>query len=410
MKPKRSASRTARTLWSLIFISLLGVGVAFYNAYTARRDAALATGPQSESQRQFFIQASERPDLAVFFKSLSHRQRVEMADNVGRYQDAALAKLIGTCLADFDSQARTELTKSLANIAKVHPDAVAEQLKLGGSFQQLGVQSALKTTGAAAVPVVVKQLTVADARNNAVSFLVDLGDPSVPALIDSLRSDNADVRKAAADALGKIANPQAVEPLTAKYDSSSGDEQIAYLAALSAVGDPRSQSLFVSNLDDETYPLTRRALAGIGLGRIGSPLATEKLWKYADHPDLDFRSQIVSALQLAGDAALRSPDAKPAMIFLVAQHIDTPLATQILRNGLEGQRSIGAVRAADNRPELVPPLVSLLQTTDPNAQGDLVDAIVQSLTTTDQGRKQLERFRNNPLYAGFIVRRERLAG
>ena len=40
------------------------------------------------------------------------------------------------------------------------------------------------------------------------------------------------------------------------------------------------------------FGLVALALAAIGLGRIGSPVAASELWKYADHPDLDFRSQI----------------------------------------------------------------------------------------------------------------------
>jgi hypothetical protein len=395
---------------TLILISLLGVGLGFYNAYTARRDEQLATGPNSENQRRFFVEAAERPDLEAFFKSLKGEERVAMARNIGRYRDPELASLIGKVLGDFDPKARTELTRSLATIAQAHPDKVAEQLKLTGSFQSLGVTRALKTVGPSAIPLVVKQLEVGDARNNAVAYLVGEGEKAVPPLIESLKHENADVRKAAADALGKIGSHTAVPALTAKYGSSTGDEQIVYLAALSAIGAPESEALFVRNLANDKSPLTWRALAALGLGRIGSPHAASVLWKYAEHPDLDFQAQIISALQLAGDASLRSPERKPSLVTEVAHRVDTPLAESLIRQGLTRTATPPQIRAAEGRPTLVPALAAVLHSIDPVSQGDITDAVIQTLGTTPEGEAELAKLEKNPIYAGFVIRRERLAG
>ncbi|HEY0868057.1 MAG TPA: HEAT repeat domain-containing protein [Fimbriimonas sp.] len=394
----------------MIAISAVGVSLGLYNAYNVSRDERLATGPKSEAQREFFVETSKRPDLAAFFKSLNHEQRVAMAKNIGRYDDPELATLIGIVLADFDAEARAELTKSLAKLAQTHPDKVAEQLKLTGSFQSLAVTRALKTIGAEAVPLVVQQLTVADARNNAIAFLVDTGEPAVEPLLAQLDHKELDVRKAAADALGKIGSPRAVSKLTAKYQATTGDEQIAYLAALSAIGSERNQSLFVQNIRDEKLPLPNRALAAIGLGRIGNDEAARELWKYVDHPDLDFRGQIVSALQLAGDSALRVPGQRPEDVLQVAEQVRTPLSESLIRRGLENGASAQALRAAERRPALVPQLVAIVRNADPEEDGDVIAAAVEALDTTEQGQAQLKQFESDPAIGGFVARRKHLAG
>ena len=50
---------------------LLGATLALVNVNTNRRDLALATGPKGEAQRTWLIEATDRPDVAQFFKNLS---------------------------------------------------------------------------------------------------------------------------------------------------------------------------------------------------------------------------------------------------------------------------------------------------------------------------------------------------
>jgi hypothetical protein len=145
-------------------ISGLGVVLAVTNAITAQNDVRMATGTVGDAQKRFFVEAADRPDIAIFFKGLAPDQRLKMSQSVGEYDDPKIAVLIGKLLADFDFVAREALTDSLVKLVKKQPKAVAEQLALKGSFQQLAVAKALATLGPTSAPFAAATLTNADAK------------------------------------------------------------------------------------------------------------------------------------------------------------------------------------------------------------------------------------------------------
>ncbi len=388
-----------------------------WNGYTTRRDVAIATGPQSEAQRQFFIDASERPDISEFFKKvLTHEQRVEMAQNIGRYNDPQLAKLCTTLLADFDAEARTALAASLLHVAGTHPDAVAAQLNATGSFQLLAISKALSSCGPRAYPLEVKQLAAADARNNAEANLVAAGPAAVPYILPELDNADKDTRLAAADTLGKIGDRAAVAKLEQKLEDSPAEEKPAYISALAGIGDPSTLDLMSGTLRQVALPTQERAQAALGLGRIGQhesdPIAPAKLlWQFASDPDSAVRSNIVQALRMCGDTALEIPGADEKVRLSVASGLTTPQAMQVIGDDLHnGDLRLDAARAAAGRAALAPNLQLALASLDPYSEGEFADALVQSLLTTEPGRKSLAPDSAHPALAGFIQRRKNLAG
>jgi HEAT repeat protein len=416
-KVKRGAGRAARTLRSLILISALGVILATYNAVALHRDVGLAIGPAGPAQEQFFKDSAERPDITTFFRNLTPGGRLLMSKNIGRYTDPELAKLTGKCLDTFDPAARKALTESLASIAKVHPDAVAILLNLPGSFQQIAIATALRQAGTAPLPLVAKQFSVNDARPNAIAYLVAAGPPAIGPTLPYLADSNKDVRLAAADALGKLRARQAVEPLTRMFHSSNEDERLAYLTALAGIGDPSSEQLMVDTLRDVTLPTPHRAQAALGLGTIGTQSSLTVLWTYADDVDQSLRESAVSALQIAGDAALRlgvveKGEEGKAAVLAVAAGIHTAYADTVIQTALLNQSSsIAAARVAGNRPDLVPILTAHAHRLDSRTQGDLVDSILRALATTVSGRHELsamESASTQPELAALAARRASL--
>src|SRR5580658_11330050 len=125
----------ALTLRSLLFMGGLGAVLIVWNIYALHRDTELATGPKSEAQEAFFVDAADRPDISLFFRKLTAKQRLAMAQDIGRYTDPQLGKLCGTLLGDFDPAARAALADSMGNVAVVHPQEVADQFNQKGSFQ-----------------------------------------------------------------------------------------------------------------------------------------------------------------------------------------------------------------------------------------------------------------------------------
>lgn len=395
--------RLGRTIVSLVVMILFGTVLAVLNVFTARHDLALATGPKSEAQRKWFVEAADRPDLATFFKKLPHADRVAMAKAVGRYDDASLAKLCGILLADFDADARAALTEALKRVAAAHPEAVAEQLKQKGSFQTLGVSEALRTQGERVLPGVVNMLSNADARPAAVAYLVRTGEAAVPVLLPKLDDANKDVRLAAADALGQLRARDAVDPLLKKFQTAPVDERPAYLAALAAVGDPSTEDLMAATLDDPTKPLAERTPAALGLGRIGGGRAARLLWKYAPSDEPAIANAALAALGSVGPPALAVPGVPPLLRIDVATVIEGPEADAALRAALSDPATrLAAVEAAKGRSGLLTDLARLLPVA--RNDGDLAAALVSSLSTSDAGRARLTAYQDDPSLGGFIRR------
>jgi len=383
----------------------LGFVLTLLNVFTSRRDVALATGPKGEAQRAWLVAAADRPDLAQFFKKLSHEDRVAMAQAVGRYDDAPLAKLAGTLLADFDADARAALVKALKEIVVAHPEAVADQLKNKGSFQTLGVSDALRTQGGRVLPAVVTMLANGDARPAAVAYLVQAGQASVAPLLPELADENRDVRLAAADALGQLRAREAVAPLLKKLDAAPPEDRAPYLAALAAIGDPSTEGLMTSVLGDTARPLVERTPAALGLGRIGGAAAAQALWPFASSDDPGLSSAAVAALGVVGSPALVDRAAPPLLRLRVASLIDGPEADNAIRQGLRTPATVlAAIEAAKDRPSLLPDLAALLP--GGRADGGLAAALVAALSATSEGKTRLVVYRGDPTYAGFIERVE----
>jgi HEAT repeat protein len=409
-KPARGASRMARTMRSLMLMGALGASLAAFNVYATGRDMSIATGEEGPRQERFFVQAAERPDIPIFFKGLSPEQRLQMSRNIGRYDQPELATLIGKCLGTFDKDARAALTESLSALAKRHPAAVATQLSLPGSFQQLAVAQALQSAGESVLPVVAERMTDAAARANAGAFLVASGPPAVPVLVPLLDNEDEAVRFAAADALGKLRAREAVDPLIRWFRQAEPEAKLTYLAALSGIGDPATEPMMAATLDDPSIPSPQRAQAALGLGRIGTPSAVRLLWPYTVVEDQRIRLSAISALQIAGDGALEEPAPTAAARVAVAAGIGSVRADAVLREALSqpGMRRVAA-EAAEGRATLVPALAEVLISLDPEADGDQADTLVRALVSTPEGLARVRQVQD-PRLAGLVERRMRLAG
>jgi HEAT repeat protein len=89
-----------------------------------------------------------------------------------------------------------------------------------------------------------------DLRKAAAEALVSLGPQAVKPLIALLRDDVLGVRKAAAEALGKIGDPQAVKPLIALVRDDDWYVREAAAEALGKIGDPEEVGFLMRDLAD----------------------------------------------------------------------------------------------------------------------------------------------------------------
>lgn len=407
-------SARVRALQLLLAMLALAGGLFVWNAWTTGRDRATALGEATPGQRKFFVALATRPDAANFYKGLEPTERRKMAENMARHTDAPeMARLAVVLLGTLDEDARASLAATLAAIGPVQTQAVAAELKESGGFQRNAVFAALRAAGEGAVTEAAEQLAVPAARANAIAFLVERGRTAIPVAMPYLDHEDRDTRGAAADVLGKIRAPEAVEKLTTMYEEAPADERVAYLTALSSIADLRSEALLVKTLRDRSSPSELRSLAAIGLGRVGSPSAIRLLWGLQGESDLDLRLAVVSGLQTAGDEAL-SPGILSPFVLQVASGCRGPNSDRLIASALNSSLpslALAAARAAVGREPSVEALRAAWSRFDPDLHGDVVDAICAALASTDSGLAELRALASSDhRAAAFAVRRLALAG
>lgn len=390
---------------SLILFAVAGV-LAVSNVVMQGRERNIALASQSEAQKQFFVAGVDRPDISVFYKRFSSAEKVEIAQNLRRYDDPKLVKLAVTWLTDFDVEARKELQATLVEAAPKQPKALAEQLTAGGGFQKLVVAAALKSSFDATLPNVIQQLSVAGARANAVEYLVAQGTHGASELLTQLDSEDKDVRLAAADALGKIGFEPAGKSVLELYEKSEGADKASYLAALANMGSYESITLFTQLLNRPGTSPADRASAILGLGRIGSSRSVVALWYEMKKEPLD-KKQIIEALSLIGDPAFNYATTKEEYLLEVAGGVKSEKADRIVVNALKSPKTaLRAAELSEKRPGVATALSSLLRNLDPKKQGSMIEVVVRSLASSSEGRKLLEGPEVQAKFAGFIEREQ----
>ena len=166
-----------------------------------------------------------------------------------------------------------------------------------------------------------------DVREAAAEALGTLGDPrAVEPLIAALQDENSDVRRAAAEVLGEVGDSRAMEPLIATLRDEADGVREAAAQALGEIGEPAVGPLIaalrdedsavrpvaihvlgviwglpeVSRLADEDLSV-RRAAAG-ALGELGDPRAVDALMAALQDRDDSVRKAAARAMGEIGDS------------------------------------------------------------------------------------------------------------
>ncbi len=140
---------------------------------------------------------------------------------------------------------------------------------------------------------------------SAIYALVEMGEPAIEPLIHALKNDDYRVRKGAADALGHIGDRRAVEPLihALKYARSYADQSVqsAAASALGYIGDRRAVEPLIHALQHENSIVRMYAVSA--LGDIGDARATEHLIR-ALGEEGDVQARAKEALIKIGEPAV----------------------------------------------------------------------------------------------------------
>jgi HEAT repeat protein len=141
-------------------------------------------------------------------------------------------------------------------------------------------------------------------RRGAAETLGKTGDArAVEPLIQALKEENEDIRRNAALALGEIGNAKAVEPLIQALKDEDRYVRRYTAWALGGIGEPAVESLILILKDKDNYFRSRAAET---LGGIGEP-AVEPLIQALKDKDVDVRKIAAETLGEIGDARVVGP-------------------------------------------------------------------------------------------------------
>ena len=117
------------------------------------------------------------------------------------------------------------------------------------------------------------------------------------AIIGALEDEYLDLREAAAEALGQLASPAAVQPLLrAMHDTTDLAVRIASVYALGMIGDQRAVDPLISLLGDTNEHPHARGMAAEKLGEFGDGRALEPLRAALKDPSAEVRFWAAFAL------------------------------------------------------------------------------------------------------------------
>ncbi len=146
---------------------------------------------------------------------------------------------------------------------------------------------------------------------------------SVPLLIAVLTTKDAKgfksdegARSGAADALGKIGDPAAIDTLIQSMHTDSPHVRRVAIGAIALIANVSGEQALEEALSSPDDDKEARAQAAAGLGKIGTPTAINVLVKTLEDPDQDIRSAAVAALARAARPSTGAPAVRSVLATL----------------------------------------------------------------------------------------------
>jgi HEAT repeat protein len=189
---------------------------------------------------------------------------------------------------------------------------------------------------------------------------------SVPQLLVLLKDKDEGVRGGAADALGKIGDPAAIDPLKVAMHTDTAQIRRISIGAIALIADKSGEDCLTEAINNQDDDNEARAQAAAGLGKIATPTAVATLVKALDDDDLKLRSAAVAALGRAGRPVPSGPPSMQVVNALTA-------ALQDQRDSIR----IGATQALQTiaATEADPSLIAALQKDDDDVRAAAAAAL-----------------------------------
>src|SRR5579871_3455516 len=319
------------------------------------------------------------------------------------YRAQAVKQAIGL-LKDQDKPVRDRAVQTLERIGDSTPDNLKELVNGigdGDNYVRKGVLIAFTDTkdGIGPKPGVVKAIIdkmKGDAGTRAPGGDI-LSSPTflkggaaaeaVPLLIQTLTAKDdkgkysADEggRSGAADALGKIGDPQAIPTLKIAMHTDSAQVRRVAIGAIALIADKSGEDALTEAIGNPNDDKEARAQAAAGLGKIATPTAVATLIKALDDKDSNLQTAAIAALARAGRPTPDGPADAHVLATLTEALKNQSLATRLgAAKALQGILAPAIHSATDDAgKKAAASLIALLQ--DDKNDNDLRVAAVIAL-------------------------------
>lgn len=175
--------------------------------------------------------------------------RREAVITLGEMGDERCVAPLAKALRDGDWQVREVAVEAMGQVGS---PAVETLLKLLRDWEvrKYAILSLGKIRDERVLDPLMLQLRNDEFKDDAITALVELGEPAVSRLITALRDKDEQVRKCAVLALGRIKNDQAITPLIEMLEDKDWFTRLTAAAALESIGDERGRHAITSLLKD----------------------------------------------------------------------------------------------------------------------------------------------------------------
>ncbi|MDX2251126.1 MAG: HEAT repeat domain-containing protein [Nitrospira sp.] len=175
--------------------------------------------------------------------------RREAVITLGEMGDERCVAPLAKALRDGDWQVREVAVEAMGQVGS---PAVETLLKLLRDWEvrKYAILSLGKIRDERVLDPLMLQLRNDEFKDDAITALVELGEPAVSRLITALRDKDEQVRKCAVLALGRIKNDQAITPLIEMLEDQDWFTRLTAAAALESIGDERGRTAIMPLLKD----------------------------------------------------------------------------------------------------------------------------------------------------------------
>jgi HEAT repeat protein len=183
--------------------------------------------------------------------------RREAVITLGEMGDERCVEPLVRALRDGDWQVREVAVEALGMVGSPAVDAVVKQLR-NWEIRKCAIRALGKMKDERVLEPLIAQLRSDEFSQDATEALVELGKPAVPKLVAALKDKDEGIRKQAVIALGRLKDPDAIDPLIEMLKDKDWFVRLTAAAALEKIGDDRGREAIKPLLQDSDMVVRMR--------------------------------------------------------------------------------------------------------------------------------------------------------